>query len=115
MSRMKEKSKRYTRCLKVFQSIYGDRSILEKNYEITLIRGLIIYFVYSENEDFFRSYKEKITFKEIAEEFGLERTSVLKAYNRIEEYVKDWRLLNTCNERQRRTFQIFFYLFNKKK
>lgn len=107
---MKNKSKRFEKCLSTFQSIYGNRSIMEKNYEITLIRGLIIYFVYKEND---MLLKYKITFREIAEEMEMDRTSVLKAYKRIEGYVKNWTLLSTCNERQRRIFQIFFYFFNK--
>lgn len=100
---------KYNRYMNVFHSFY-DCSIHEKKYDITLVRSLMIYFLYKEKSS---AKNMKVTFPEIATVFGMERSSTIKANQRILAYIENEQYLKTNSQAYQRTFRIFFYLFNK--
>ena len=104
----KNKKDRIKRYLEIFEKVFqNNKNILSKNYNITIVRSIIIYFVYRENE----FYDEKLTYQDIAEELGMERSAVTKAYHRIETIFNDLKILNSYNEKEKQLFNIFYYIF----
>lgn len=86
-------------------------SINDKRYDVTIIRGLVIYFTYRAGNR--KRSKKKITFQAIANYLGIDRTTALKAYHRTENIVLNFNSYSFSNEKQKMVFQTFYYLFKK--
>lgn len=90
-----------------FQNMYPDNTIYDKSHEIVIMRGLIMYFLYKENEV---SSKKVVTFSEIAKEFQMNYSSVIKSNQKIKDYILNCKVLSTTNnQRLVYKFKKFYY------
>lgn len=95
--------------LSSYLSIYEQFSkipINDNNYTTTLYRGLIIYFLYRENE-----LGNKITTKQIAEIFGFKNHSTVVYSNKRTKFYTEHP--NAINSKDKIQFLYFFYRFNQ--
>lgn len=105
-----EKEKEYieyklTRYMKIFVKNYPNRNIKEKNYDVTILRNLIFYFLNQEKDNGIR-----ITYAIISEYFDSCPCTVRKGIDKVKLYVFNPIYAKTvCNS----NYLKFFMLFRK--
>lgn len=99
---------KYEKYLALYHQFY-DFKITNKNYETTLIRWLIIFFLYRENE-----FGNKITMKELANLFLLKNeTTISHSNKKIRLYVKNPDKIHFLVGKNKTIFFYFYYRCNK--
>ncbi len=103
--------------ISLFKEIYPDKDIKDKSYSVTIIRWLIMYFLYQEKRI---NQNRDINVTYISIFFELKsHTTVTKAINMVDSYLENKKLLENSDNEYKRKFFLFFYrfqmIFNKKK
>ncbi len=102
----------------LFNQLYPNKDIKDKSYSVTIIRWLIMYFIYQEKKI---NNNKNINVTYISNYFGCKsHTTVTKAIAMIDNYLANKKLLESLgNEEYKRKFCLFFYrfqiIFNNKK
>lgn len=97
--------------IKKFNILNPNKNILDKSYNITIIRSLIMYFLYLEKKQ-----KNNKDFKtvEIASALGVKNhTTVVRAINKIELYLSNEKYIKCNNSTFQKNFRLHFFIFQK--
>lgn len=96
---------KYNSYLREFKFIYPNQDILSKNYEVTLIRDLIMFFLYQEKK---QNSLKTFNLTVISKLFNHNsHTGVKYAIDKVKGYIDNPKTLTTSNKTK------FFYLFYK--
>lgn len=98
--------------VEIFNLHFPDKKITEKNYDVTIVRWLVMYFLYQEK----KINKIKIANHEtIATLFDLKtHSTVVKAIDKVESYLSNEKYLNRPDlEAYKDNFMLFYYRFQQ--
>lgn len=99
---------KYKKYLELYHRFYSI-DITDKNYDTTLIRWLIIFFLYRENE-----IGNKFTMQEIAQIFDLKhKTTITHSNNKIKEFIAFPNRIKRVVSGSKTRFFYFYYMYNK--
>lgn len=98
--------------ISLFNEFYPDKNITDKCYDVTIIRWLIMYFLYQEKKI---NKNKNVNVLNISIYFNQKsHTTVTKAISKIDLYLEDRRLLESdVNKDYKNKFFLFFYKFQK--
>ena len=88
-----------------------NKNILDKSYNVTIIRSLIMYFLFLEKKE---NNKRDFNTTNIANYFGLKtHSTVLKAIDKVELYLNNEKYINSNSQNFQKDFKFYYYLFQR--
>lgn len=100
--------RKYRKYISLFKKIYPEESICNRKHHITIIRSLIMYFLYKD-----KSRKNKVKLTEIGELFQVGHSTVSKAIKMIKIYIQDEKMLEPTLRNNKNKFTYFYYQYYK--
>ncbi|PWN60037.1 hypothetical protein [Chryseobacterium oncorhynchi] len=98
--------------VEIFKLHYPDNQITEKSYDITLIRVLIMYFLYQEKKV---NKIKGANFETIASFFEVRHTTVVRAVEKVNSYIQtleDERFKSKIGTvKHLKDFNLYYYIF----
>lgn len=103
---------KYLQMMQIFKEHYPEVDITKKSYDVTLVRDLMMYFLYKQNET--SEKKNRVTYSDIASLFDLsDHSAVIKSNKKIAQYINDITYLYSGENKLANTFKFFYYKFYK--
>ncbi len=102
---MKNEAK-YHKYIEVFKKSFPNKEITDKSYNVTLVRYILMYFLYLEKRT-----NKSIKYDDIAKIFGCDSSSVCVAVKKVKQYnsIEKIKLLGNKKE----LFRYFYTKFNR--
>lgn len=92
--------------MEVFKRSFPDKDIMDKSYHITMVRHILMYFLYLE-----KRRNRSLKYDDIAKIFGCDSSSVCKAVKQVKQYnsIQNFNRLG----KEKKLFQFFHAKFNR--